>query len=981
MLYWFRKQGRGPTRHVRPAVRPALEVLEDRLAPALLTVNTLQDGNPSAFLSLREAVNVVNSGSTAGLTAAQLAQVSGAVGNNDTIQIAAGLAGAITLTGGEIDITQDVTINGPGPDVLAVSGNGAGRIFGTYAAVSIIGLTMTDGLAVGTSGGAINVTGGSLALADCVLSNNLVTGNNGGAIESNGAALTITDCTFTGNSADGNGGAIDSPGINLTVEDSTFDDNLTGAGGGALSIGTGTVNLTNCTFTANSADESGGAINSNYAAGFTLLNCTIADNSADSGGGISNTGFGNFTLTNTIVADNTATSGNDVAGSAASSGDCLVKDTDPGIGGVYTPGPGDLPAGTDPMLGPLADNGGPTQTMALSLGSPAIGAGPLSNTLPANDQLDQRGVARPSNSPSDIGAFQSNYFLVTNTNDSGPGSLRQAILDSNGAALLNGNPNVILFDIPGSGVQVISPVNPLPTVTQSSDIEGYSQPGATPNSLVGGDNADLLIRIDGANLPAGSNGLVLDAGGSTVGGLDLTGFQQFAGAGGNGIEVLASGDTVAGNFIGTDPTGTTTVGNGGDGVLLLIVSNTIVGGATAAASNLISGNAGNGVEISGGSGNQVQGNFIGTDVNGAPVLGNGNDGILLWQGASANTVGGSGAAANLIAGNSASAVEINETMALTNANQVQGLSRPSDTLTYVAQPGVTTTIDFSAGTLSGPGVSNAFAGLSGLALDADGGTADLRDGSFANEVEAPSGAAAGSVVFDDSFIVNYSNTTQVDDTAPLIGTATYNGTAAAEAIDVVDGGTIDGFQATRLDSGASGDFAPVLFANKPTVVVNGVAGADTFTVNNPHPGAGLGRLTVQAGPDGTTFNILTAASSVSTAVVGGAGNDSFNVTAALAAGAVLTIDGGGGTNTLAFDAQEQYAVGTVPGALTVDATAQRVNYTNITGLNLNNALAVDAFYGPDTADRATALPPSLTAEERFVADTRFVSSWARYFAW
>jgi hypothetical protein len=424
---------------------------------------------------------------------------------------------------------------------------------------------------------------------------------------------------------------------------------------------------------------------------------------------------------------------------------------------------------------------------------------------------------------------------------------------------------------------------------------------------------------------------------------------------------------VQGNFIGTSAAGTAALGNGQDGILIDSSAQSVtVGGTAGGAGNVISGNLGDGVEISGSSGNLVQGNFIGTDNSGAPVLGNADDGVLLWQGASGNTVGGSGAAANLIAGNSASAVEINQTQALASGNQVQGLSRSTDTLDYVAPSGgVTTSIDFSAGAIIGPGVNNTFAGLSALTLDANGGVADLRGGSFANEVATPSAAAAGSVVFDGSFTVNYQNATQLQDTAPLTGTATYNGTASAEAVDVVDGGTVDGLQATQVDSGAGGTFVPVLFANKPAVLVNGVGGADTFTVNNPHPGAGLSHLTVQAGPAGSTFNILTAAAGVSTAAVGGAGNDSFNVTAALAAGAVLTIDGGGGSNILDFDAQGQHAVGTIPGALTADASSQRVNYANITGLNLQSTLAVDAFYGPDTADRGTAFT-GLSPQERFV---------------
>jgi len=91
MLSWFRK--RRPARRVRPAVRPALEVLGDRLAPALLAVNMLQDGNTSAFLSLREAVNVINSGSTGGLTAAQLGPFSMSSGPVVSHRPAAGYAG------------------------------------------------------------------------------------------------------------------------------------------------------------------------------------------------------------------------------------------------------------------------------------------------------------------------------------------------------------------------------------------------------------------------------------------------------------------------------------------------------------------------------------------------------------------------------------------------------------------------------------------------------------------------------------------------------------------------------------------------------------------------------------------------------------------------------------------------------------------------------------------------------------------------
>ena len=96
---------------------------------------------------------------------------------------------------------------------------------------------------------------------------------------------------------------------------------------------------------------------------------------------------------------------------------------------------------------------------------------------------------------------QASTFVVTNTNSSGPGSLGQAILDANN----NPGPDVISFNIPGSGVQTISPTNQLPSITDPLTIDGYTQPGATPNSLAVGNNAVLLIELNGAqaNSPFG----------------------------------------------------------------------------------------------------------------------------------------------------------------------------------------------------------------------------------------------------------------------------------------------------------------------------------------------------------------------------------------------------------------------------------------------------------------------------------------------
>src|SRR5262249_25562801 len=161
--------------------------------------------------------------------------------------------------------------------------------------------------------------------------------------------------------------------------------------------------------------------------------------------------------------------------------------------------------GVSPLLGPLADNGGPTRTMALQFNSPALNKIPAGSAPP----VDQRGTARPFGGTSDLGAFEAdrNYFLVTTTADSGAGSLRQAILDANATANLAGGPDVIQFNIPGGTAQTITPSTALPNITAPVILDGYTQPGSSPNTLTVGDNAVLEIQLDGAALGGTGVGL------------------------------------------------------------------------------------------------------------------------------------------------------------------------------------------------------------------------------------------------------------------------------------------------------------------------------------------------------------------------------------------------------------------------------------------------------------------------------------------
>ena len=206
-------------------------------------------------------------------------------------------------------------------------------------------------------------------------------------------------------------------------------------------------------------------------------------------------------------------------------------------------------------------------------------------------------------------------------------------------------------------------------------IDGYSQPGASPNTLAVGDNALLLIELNGANAGVGVTGLMITAGSSTVRGFVINRF------GGSGIQVDSSQNLITGNFIGTDVNGTAALGNGFDGVLSFSSGNTI-GGTTLGARNVISGNQLDGISLvnAAATGNLVLGNYIGTDVNGTKAMGNTRHGISITYttgtsnpSGSNNTIGGTTAgASNVISGNDGFGVVIFGPNGGASGNLVQG---------------------------------------------------------------------------------------------------------------------------------------------------------------------------------------------------------------------------------------------------------------------------------------------------------------------
>ena len=249
-------------------------------------------------------------------------------------------------------------------------------------------------------------------------------------------------------------------------------------------------------------------------------------------------------------------------------------------------------------------------------------------------------------------------YTVTNTNDSGAGSLRQAIINANA----NAGADTISFNFGGAGPHTINLTSALPTLTGTVTIDGWSEPGyaGTPLVVLNGSGAGA---VSGLTLGAGSAG-------STVRGLVVESF------GDSGIVIQSNANTIVGNFIGTDVTGLLNHGNTNDGIVVVDAANNTIGGTTTAERNVISGNA-LGIRIGGtnAGGNVIVGNYVGADVNGAATLGNSLHGIFISRFAAAvtgdphdNRIGGTTASeANLIVANGQDGVSIYNSAIVGNA--------------------------------------------------------------------------------------------------------------------------------------------------------------------------------------------------------------------------------------------------------------------------------------------------------------------------
>jgi hypothetical protein len=337
----------------RGALPAAARVVERPLDAVITVTNT----NDSGAGSLRQAI------------------ISAAAG--DTIQFAAAVTGTITLTSGALNVNKNLTIQGPGANMLAVSGNNASKVFIISAGVtvSISGLTVQNGTGNAPAGSGIE-NSGNLTLTAAAVINNGVVGAAGGGIFNNGNAQLTMDRVLVANNRGTNGG-----GLELNNPAS----------------------LTNVTFFGNQA-QFGAIFDAGFISGSgtpaSLLNVTITQNTATlagAGGGINWGNTDQLNVRNTIVANNQP---RNCVGTLTSLGNNL-EDTN--TCGFNQPGDrASTPAGLDPAG--LASNGGPTQTVKILTTSAAFNGVTVGACPPP--ATDQRGFARPQGPRCDIGAVE-----------------------------------------------------------------------------------------------------------------------------------------------------------------------------------------------------------------------------------------------------------------------------------------------------------------------------------------------------------------------------------------------------------------------------------------------------------------------------------------------------------------------------------------------------------------------------------------------
>ncbi len=386
------------------------------LPGAYVTVSsvTIRNGNPGAgadgggvAVDLTGVLTLTNSTviSNTALNGGGIKVLGGLTLSDSTIDTNHG--GGISSNGGRLTLSNVKIVNNTGGYGIRnqnqspftfngglVGGNQGGGIYNATSSATLSNLSIVNN----TGGGGVYNSGTALShlsISQCAIMTNTATSGGGIFNEGVGAIADIYNTRISGNTATAAGGGVFNNGI-MTLNGSTIDHNQARSGGGLEHFG-GTLHLTNDTLSSNTASDNGGGLYNLSNA--TLTNITLSSNTAsgpDTGGNIFND-EAQLAIGNTIVAYSEA-DGNcfNSGGFLNSLGHNLDSGNTCGFSAV-----GDL-VNTDPLLGPLQNNGGPTPTRALLTGSPAIDQGD-NTSCPATDQ---RGIPRPQGVACDIGAYE-----------------------------------------------------------------------------------------------------------------------------------------------------------------------------------------------------------------------------------------------------------------------------------------------------------------------------------------------------------------------------------------------------------------------------------------------------------------------------------------------------------------------------------------------------------------------------------------------
>lgn len=578
---------------------------------ATLTVTKTADTNDGvcdADCSLREAIAAAQSG--------------------DTVQFASPLfdTAQSVQVNGQLVINKNLTITGRGANLtilqnVAATATPMTRVFQIDSGtVNLSNLTVTGGNSAGDNlGGGIN-NFGTLTITNSIISNN-VSGNGGGGGISNSGTLNLTNSTVSNNSAAAGGCIFNRNGGTTTLINSTISGGSAVQGGGINNF-SGTVNVINSTVSGNRGSNQGGGI-FNPGNTVTITNSTVSGNWSAFAGGIYS--FGTVRARNTIISGNTGFGSPNIFGSLSPDDSNIVGNE------------------ASVRLAPLGNYGGTTQTHALLAGSSAINAGNncvLTQTCadfnpPVALTADQRGRSRVGQT--DIGAFEAQANLVvTNTLDSGAGSLRNAIQTANSTT----DDESITFNIPANDSGCM---NSVCTITLTSGELAISSAatagilfiqnsnGTARNLRISGNNASRVFNISsGANVTM--NSLTVTDGRTAISQTNGGGINNAGTLNLTNVEVIGNSVTVNSNGGGIANNGTLTLTNSS----VLNNSATNIGGGIAVLSGTINitnstisgnsiGNSGGGIYIANGvvnlTNSTVTNNSTGGDTGGIRAVG------------------------------------------------------------------------------------------------------------------------------------------------------------------------------------------------------------------------------------------------------------------------------------------------------------------------------------------------------------------------